>query len=165
MEKRYLLFSDTHGRNHGLANILKNRGPFDGVIFCGDGQGLENELRTLPGCPPVIHMVSGNCDFYSDLPEDAVFSLGSHRIFLTHGHKYFVSRNMDVISDYALKNNCDICFFGHIHKPFQEIVNGVLCVNPGSLSSPRQDPAIPTWMLIEETDGELTFSLQYLKLK
>ncbi len=30
-----------------------------------------------------------------------------------------------------------LCFFGHTHLPFWEVMQGVLLLNPGSLSRPR----------------------------
>ena len=162
--KKYLLFSDTHGKNGALQCVLKKEAPLYGLIFCGDGEGLENILRNMPGCPAVIHMVAGNNDWYSSLPEEAVFTLGCHKAFLTHGQHYSIRRGLDTISQYAQAKECDTCFFGHIHRPVKDFSNGVLCVNPGSLSEPRQDPCIPTYAIITVDDkGETEIEIKYFR--
>lgn len=164
--KRYLLFSDTHGKNGNLEWVLRNEDPFYGLCFCGDGEGLENCLRNLPGCPPVIHMVAGNNDWHTTLPEEAVFPLGAHKVFLSHGPRFGIRRSLEIISRYAALKGCDLCFFGHTHIPRKEMCGSVLCVNPGSLSEPRQDPAIPTYMVVTVSDsGDLEFELKYVPRK
>lgn len=164
MAKRFLLFSDTHGRNAVVAYVLKTHGPFDGAVFCGDGQGLENELRNMPGCPAEIFMVAGNCDYYTTLNEDAVFPLGNHKVFLTHGSKYALRRDLNTLASFAEKNGCDLCFFGHTHIPADETVHGVRCINPGSLGLPRQEPAFPAFVILAvEEDGNITAEFCRLK--
>ena len=161
--KRYLLFSDTHGKTGNLEWVLRTEDPFYGLCFCGDGEGLENILRNLPGCPPVIHMVAGNNDWTSLLPEEAVFSLGTHRVFMTHGHRFGIRRSLEILSETAREKACDLCFFGHSHRPYMEICGGVYCVNPGSLSEPRQDPCLPSYIVITVDDhGEIAFEQKYV---
>lgn len=164
MSKRYLLFSDTHGRNAAAEHVLRSFGPFDGAFFCGDGEGLENVLQSMPGCPAELFMVAGNCDHYTSLHEDAVFPLGGHKVFLTHGHKYAIRRDLATLASFAEKNGCDLCFFGHTHIPADETVNGVRCLNPGSLGLPRQDPVFPTFVILTlEDDGSVSAELCKLK--
>ena len=164
MSKRYLLFSDTHGRNTAVEHVLTTYGPFDGAVFCGDGEGLENILQSMPGCPAELFMVAGNCDHYTTLAEDAVFPLGKHKVFLTHGHKYALRRDRTTLAAFAEKNGCDLCFFGHTHIPADETINGVRCINPGSLGLPRQEPAFPTFVILTITDeGEAIPELCKLK--
>ena len=164
MEKKFLLFSDTHGRNAVVRFVLQEFGPFDGAVFCGDGEGLENELMSMPGCPAELFMAAGNCDYYTTLREDAVFPLGKHKVFLTHGHKYALRRNLSTLASFAEKNGCDLCFFGHTHLPCDETVNGVRLINPGSLGLPRQEPAFPTFVILTlKEDGTVLPELKKLR--
>lgn len=166
MEKKYLLCSDVHGKFGNLEWVLANEGPFYGLIFCGDGEGLENILRNLPGCPPILHMVAGNNDWYSDLPDDAVFPLGCHMVFLTHGHRHGIRRGLGILSQYARERGCDVCFYGHTHVAHEEICAGVLCMNPGSLSEPRGDIGLPAYaVLTVGENGEAAFEQKYLTAK
>ena len=164
MSKRYLLFYDTHGRNVAVRHVLQTYGPFDGAIFCGDGEGLENVLQSMPGCPAELFMVAGNCDHYTTLAEDAVFPLGKQKAFLTHGHKYALRRDLATLAAFAGKNGCGLCFFGHTHIPADETINGVRCINPGSLGLPRQEPEIPTFVILTaEDDGTIATELHRLE--
>ena len=163
MEKKYLIFSDVHGKFGNLEWVLKNEDPFYGAVFCGDGEGLCDVLRNMTGCPPEIHMVSGNCDWVTGLPEEAVFRIGRHQAFLTHGNRFAVRRGCDIISRAAQEKGCDLCFFGHTHVPLLKICGEVLCVNPGSLSEPRGDVALPSYVIAEVAeDGEIRFTIKYV---
>lgn len=158
MEKRYLLVSDTHGRNDLLERIFRKEGPFYGLFFCGDGEGLERELWSIPGCPPEIHMVKGNNDWGAELLTECVMTIGKNRIYMTHGHLYHVRMGIESLSYRASEKNCDMCFFGHTHVPCMENVGGVLMVNPGSLTYPRQAGRKPSYVIVTEDEkGELDF--------
>lgn len=161
MEKKYLLVSDTHGRNELLERIFREEGPFYGFIFCGDGEGLENGLWNIPGCPPEIHMVKGNNDWGSGLASECVIKLGRYRVYMTHGHSFGVRRGLDSLSSRASEKNCDMCFFGHTHVPCMENLGGILLVNPGSLTCPRQNSREPSYVIITEDEtGELDFTFR-----
>ncbi len=162
--KRFLLASDTHGRDLYLRKVIERNLPLSGFIFCGDGEGLENSAAGLFGesCP--LFMVCGNNDFSSKLPKELVFQLGNRRIYLTHGHRLGVSYTLEHLAEKAASYGCDTAFFGHTHVPEKREVDGVLCVNPGSISLPRQYPAFPSYMLIDlDERGDLHFQQAYLR--
>lgn len=158
--KRILICSDTHGRTLNLEKILGNM-KFDAMIFLGDGEGLEDRLSNLPGCPAELYMIKGNNDHSPSLPESAVIELGSHRIYLTHGHRYHLYFGYTLLISAVKEKGCDYCFFGHLHKPILKNREGVQFLNPGSLSEPRQDPHIPTCAIMV-CDGDGDFTLSFL---
>ena len=161
--KKILLVSDTHGTETLLQTILKERGPYDRLIFLGDGCGLENRLFNMAGCPAEVNMVRGNCDWGSSLPEEAVITVGKYRVLITHGNRWRVNCRPEPLSYHAEEVNVQMCFFGHTHVPCMENIGGILLVNPGSLTRPRQDGMRPTFYEIEEDEaGELAFSLVVL---
>ena len=54
--------------------------------------------------------------------------------------------------------------FGHTHRPFFEDDNGIIVLNPGSLSFPRQEGRKGSYMILEmDQDGGLEFSQKYLE--
>ena len=66
------------------------------------------------------------------LSDFALLSVDRLRIYATHGHVFH--------PDY-LPPLCpgDILLYGHTHIPSWEKRDGILCLNPGSLSIPKQN--------------------------
>lgn len=163
--KKILVASDTHGNNRYLKDIIERNAHLDMFIFCGDGEGLERDIKSLVGNNCELYMVRGNNDYFSELPDELEFELGGERAFLTHGHKYGVSITTDHLIDEAEERGCRYVFYGHTHRPDFTQKNGILCINPGSLSYPRQFDRNHTFTLIEEDDrGELHFSMSSIEV-
>lgn len=161
--RKILVASDTHGRNQNLKTVIERNQPVDMFIFCGDGEGLEHEIKTLLGTNCELHMVRGNNDYFSELPRDEEFYIGAHKAFLTHGHLYGVNVSNRRLAEEAADRGCGLCFFGHTHRPQIEEIGGVTCLNPGSLSYPRQFDRKPSFLLIEEDRaGKLHFHQGYI---
>jgi len=150
--QRILLASDTHGKNEYLEKVLKAY-QFDMLIFCGDGEGLEKDLEFLPGCPPEISMVSGNNDFNRALAGELVVNVGNRKAFVTHGHRYRLYEGPEYLGLAARGRECSLCLYGHVHRPVCAESGGILFINPGSLSEPRQEGHVPTCAILD-TDGE-----------
>jgi len=153
-KQRILLASDTHGRNDYLERVLKAYA-VDMLVFCGDGEGLEDELCFIAGSPAQVSMVRGNNDYNYSLKDDLVISIGAMQAFVTHGHRYRLYEGMDMLGLAARGRNCSICLFGHIHRPVCMRSEGVLFINPGSLSEPRQEGHVPTCAILEAEGNEL----------
>lgn len=142
---RVLICSDTHGKHDTLLEVLEKQGPFDLLIHCGDTEGGEYTIRTAAGCDCKI--VKGNNDYFSDLPKEAVFSLGGKKIWVIHGHTCHVSLDTAMIKNEARQMGVDVVIFGHTHKPFLE-QGDIWCINPGSISYPRQVDRRPSYMIL-----------------
>ena len=87
---KVLVVSDTHGRDESLEMTVALEQPFDYLIHCGDVEGREFFIEALAECPCTI--VAGNNDFFSDLPREDEILLEGHKIMVTHGHNYGVSK-------------------------------------------------------------------------
>ena len=81
-------------------------------------------------------MVSGNNDFFSDLPGREEFFIGDYHVFITHGHGYFVGMNEDKLKAEARGRGADIVMYGHTHMPALTIEADLVTLNPGSISYP-----------------------------
>ena len=149
---KVLVVSDTHGRDESLEMAVALEQPFDYLIHCGDVEGREFFIEALAECPCTI--VAGNNDFFSDLPREDEILLEGHKIMVTHGHNYGVSMDLYGVSEEAAARGCEIVCFGHTHKPVVEKKNGVLVINPGSLSFPRQEGRRPSYAVMELYKGE-----------
>jgi hypothetical protein len=158
---KVLIVSDTHRINDNYFKVLDMHKP-DAVIHCGDVEGCEYALTEAADCP--VYMVSGNNDFFSELPRELEFEIEGYKFWVTHGHNYYVSMGNERIVQEAVERGVDIVCYGHTHRPVVERDDQVIAVNPGSLSYPRQEGRQPSYVIME-TDrfGELHFTIAYIK--
>ena len=149
---KILVVSDTHGHEDNLEEVLNEIGMPDHVIHLGDSESGEEHIRELVQCP--LHIIAGNCDFFSSLPGAEIVEIGEYRILLTHGHYYYVSvGTRDLVED-AKANGCNVVMFGHTHRPFFDDSDvEVTVLNPGSLSFPRQEGRRPSYALMTFEKG------------
>lgn len=145
-EKKVLVISDTHGRTDNLDKILPLVKPLDQLIHLGDVSRDEDYIEVVAECPCCF--VSGNNDFYSNLPKERLIKLNGVPIFLTHGHYYYVNSRTDFLRSTAVKHGAKIALFGHTHVPYLEEDETILVANPGSLSLPRQANHCPSYMML-----------------
>ena len=82
----------------------------------------------------------------------------------THGHNYYVSMGSERIKQEAIDRGVDIVFYGHTHRPVVDIGDEVIAINPGSLSYPRQEGRLPSYVIMEDDRyGEWHFTIAYIK--
>lgn len=159
---KILIMSDSHGHDANVVKAIQKEAPLDALLHLGDSQGSEEKIKKLAGCP--VHMVAGNCDYFTDLPTVSIVTFGKYRMFLTHGHYHYVSVDTRDLLNAAKQNHCNIAVFGHIHRPVMDGTDGeVLILNPGSISQPRQENRRPSYMVMEiDEKGEAHFRLMYV---
>ena len=161
---KILIVSDTHAKHGNLDYVLEQAGSIDLFIHLGDVEGDEEYLDAVIECEK--HIVRGNNDFFSRLPREEEFDIGKYHVFITHGHYYYVSMDVDTIIEEARSRNADIVMFGHTHKPYIEIDEDVTILNPGSVSYPRQLDHMPTFLIMEiDDEGEAHYGHGYYKSK
>jgi hypothetical protein len=125
------VISDTH-------NFLDPQIPelFQGVehiIHAGD-VGTSAILSELERIAPVT-AVFGNTDSLLPLKEVEVFELGRHKFLLQHivqPHTPAV-----LLSDRIQREKPNAIIFGHTHKPFDQIIEGIWYFNPGYAGKTR----------------------------
>lgn len=161
---RILIVSDTHRSDRNLREVLRKTAPVDMLIHCGDVEGSEGYIEEIAGCP--VYMVSGNNDFFSSLPREQEFMVGGFKVWLTHGHNYYVYMSNEILKEEARARGANIVMYGHTHKPM--IDQGrtpldVTAVNPGSLSYPRQEGRRPSYIIMEiDRFGKAHYHLNFL---
>lgn len=167
MSYKILVVSDTHGDNERLYDLLETKGPFNMLIHCGDSLELMDYIGTVADCEAVG--VRGNCDIYSSLPAQELVEVKGHRIFVTHGHLYQISRIMPLLAQSGFKSmvreaeqrGADIVLYGHTHVPDISYSGRITVMNPGSLSQPRQKTRKYTYGIIEiHDDGRADCNIQ-----
>lgn len=158
---KILIVSDTHRYNVNFLKVVDKTGPLDLVVHCGDVEGSEFVIEQAAGCP--VEMVQGNNDFFSELPKEKEFMIGRYKVWLTHGHNYYIAMNSDVIKQEAIQREVDIVMCGHTHKPVVDIGSNITLINPGSISYPRQENRKPSYIIMEiDSAGEAHYMINYL---
>ena len=157
---KYLVVSDTHGHDDNFYKVLDLEEPLDGIIHCGDFEGSEGRFALAANCP--VYFVSGNNDFFADLSRELDFDLDGHRAFVTHGHRYLVSMDLENIRAEGQSRGADLIFFGHTHRPVARQVGDVYLFNPGSLSYPRQEGRRPSYLILEIDEDGVYYEIKYL---
>lgn len=157
--QRIMIVSDTHRRHGNLAEAIYNEEHLDMLIHLGDVEGEEEVIKSIAGCETIF--IAGNNDFFSPLDREKEIELGGKKIWLTHGHNYYVSLDLKVIEQEAVARGMDIVMFGHTHRPVIIVEDNITLINPGSISYPRQADGIPTYIILEINDNnEFNFELK-----
>lgn len=150
----YLIASDIHGSalySEKLLSLYRKEKAerlllLGDILYHGprnplpDGYEPKKVAETLSELKNEITAVRGNCDSEVDemvlgmhiLDTSAIIDTPFCSLFLTHGHIY----NKENVP--PLKENT-VFLSGHTHIPVVEKKNGVLFLNPGSVSLPKGD--------------------------
>ncbi len=157
---KVLICSDTHRKHDNYMKVVEEESPVDLLIHCGDTEGGEYLISKVVNCPCKI--VAGNNDFFGELPRDISFELGGRKIWVTHGHNYYVGLGTSFIVEEARARGASVVMFGHTHRPIIE-EGEVLCICPGSLSYPRQPDRRPSYIILTiDENGRWDLQLKYL---
>ena len=160
---KILVVSDTHRKDDNLKRVLSEECPLDMLIHLGDAEGSEQFIPDWVNPECRMEMVLGNNDFFSRLDREREIDIAGHKAFITHGHYYGVSMGPEGLVDEAKSRGCDIAMYGHTHRPFLDMIDGVTVLNPGSLSYPRQEGRRPSYMIIHvDADGKMDYQQKYL---
>ena len=152
---KILVVSDSHGSDTGIRQAIKQEGEdIDVLVHCGD---MGHDIKASLGLDYRfdIYSVTGNCDYLLPQIPEVSFKLGYFNFLVIHGHLLDVKYSNDRIIAYAKENYADIVLFGHSHIPEIEERFGVLLVNPGSISLPRQFSRNKTYAVVTITDDSL----------
>ena len=160
---KWFIASDIHGSAYCCKMMLERykEEKADRLLLLGDilYHGPRNDLPLCYAPKEVIAMLSekgsetlsvrGNCDCEVDqmvlpfpvLADYTVLDTGSRLIFATHGHHFSPSRPLPM-------KKGDILLSGHTHVPRCEEANGLVFLNPGSVSIPKEG-SVRSYMTLE----------------
>lgn len=160
---RFIVVSDTHGDAEGLRIVISRLGKvMDGLIHLGDGANDISGLRFLK--MPQVYSVRGNVDNSWSLPPVRVVHANGRKIMLAHGHHYLETSSLRPFVLAALQEQASAFLFGHTHVPYLGEEDGVLLLNPGSLSRPRgiYGPSFAILTVPEQPDGAINVKMYEL---
>lgn len=127
------IISDSHGIHKFIDTSMEYLKDVDLIIHAGDHykdtKYIEKDYNI-----DVIG-VAGNCD--KENINEKIEVINGKKFFITHGHEYNVKSNINNVFYAGKEKGADIIIFGHTHKPFYEVEEGIAIINPGSISMPR----------------------------
>lgn len=141
---KFVVVSDNHGLVDLLNSIRIKHQDADAFIHCGDSEMTEYQLSGWAS-------VEGNNDYYADLPLSRILNINGFKVFVTHSHKFSYFNRNERMVEKALKEGCQLICFGHTHVFFDEVVDGVRLLNPGSLRYNR-DGSKPCYAVVSVDD-------------
>lgn len=133
---RIVVISDSHKRSGIVEKILESQPDAREVFFLGDCSADIEDLQYIY-TDKRFHILSGNCDYFSQYPSSDMATVGGKKIFFTHGHTLSVKYGTERLLETAKQNGCDIALYGHTHISKILYEDGIYIVNPGSCSSGR----------------------------
>ena len=150
---KLLIASDLHGSASYTRQLLDafQRENADRLLLLGDllYHGPRNDLPDEYSPKQVIALLSeykdrvlcvrGNCDTEVDqmvlpfpiLADYAVIPVGHRLMYCTHGHHF----NVNALPPMS---KGDILLYGHTHVPLLDVTEDRVCLNPGSVSIPKE---------------------------
>ncbi len=129
--KKIIALSDTHGNKVDLNKLIPLFEEADAVLFAGDG---ITDFFALPlSVQKKLICVKGNCDGAAESRE-RVLTFEGCTVLLTHGDSYGVKQSMTALSLRAREVGANLVVYGHTHLADEAFVDGVLYVNPGTVS-------------------------------
>jgi len=126
------VISDTH--NFFDPQIPRLLAGVERIIHAGD-IGLPGILGELEEIAPVT-AVSGNTDDPGFHYRETEFVEFGGKKFLVH-HIVDPHKPSEAVQSRVVRQRPDVVVFGHTHKPFNEVVNGILFFNPGYAGKTR----------------------------
>ena len=149
---KFVIASDIHGSAFWCEKLMAVIGEVkpDQILLLGDllYHGPRNDLPRDYAPKKVIPMLSaykdkiicvrGNCEAevdqmvlpFSCMAECALVSADGLTLYLTHGHHHSPD-NLPPLAEGA------VFLSGHTHVKLDEVRNGIRCLNPGSVSIPK----------------------------
>jgi hypothetical protein len=131
--KKILVLSDSHGNIQNMIYAVKQTRP-DMIFHLGDcwsdAEQLHRKFKNIP-----MEHVPGNCDCTLEPPERILYIEGK-KILLCHGHAYNVKMGLLSLEYAAKEKEVDLALFGHTHRVFYDLHNGIGMFNPGSIGAP-----------------------------
>lgn len=142
-----LVMSDSHGDERLVRQALSKHPQVAAVIHLGDGASEAMSVAARDSRP--WHIVRGNCDIGDAVPVNKVVTLGGAKLYLTHGYAERVKSGLLTLTYTAREQEVAAALYGHTHIPDVTFHDGVMLLNPGSISTSS------TYALLEITGGNV----------
>ena len=144
---KILLMSDSHEASDMIQKAKSKYPDMDLYIHCGDCKLPASRMEGFI-------TVAGNLDDVSQFPSEEKLTIGNFNIWITHGHKYIKGDSPDykALAREAKNRNCNVVFFGHTHTYYDNTIDGIRLLNPGSVWKTRDPSEVCSLMLVNISD-------------
>jgi len=92
--------------------------------------------------------------------EKEIICIEGYKIGIFHGHGSN-STSLDRAYDKFKDDQVDIVIFGHSHQPLVKTKNGVLMINPGSITSKRRERWF-SFIILELNEGSIDVKFKFI---
>jgi len=152
--KKIAIISDTHGFNDYVLKMLEYEKNIDFLIHLGDNIQDYNELcNKMKGLKSLY--IIGNHDMEWLEPKEALIKIGNIKIYATHGDKFNIKLGIDDLLKKGKSLDANIILYGHSHIQKCIKKDGILIINPGSISEPREKNCLFSYTILTITDEEI----------
>lgn len=164
MTKLYMkiaILSDIHDNQVNLEKALKwcSGNKIETLLACGDMASNETIEMISKGFSGQLHFVKGNMCFFNEKYIASLENINYHGVVarIKLGDKWIGLCHQPYLLPKVLeKGDCDIVFYGHTHRPWEEVKQGVRFVNPGTLSGMFMTS---TFAVYDTESGEMELKL------
>jgi putative phosphoesterase len=149
---KVVVFSDAHGNKQAIKRIIEFNPDADYVISLGDSECRHSFLLDLD-----IIAIKGNYPRDGGDSYESILEIEGKRLFLTHGHKFGVGNDLEKLLNKGKSIGADVLLYGHTHVPKLNVIEKIIFLNPGSISSPRCKTP-PSYLILNIEKGkEMTY--------
>lgn len=155
------IISDIHDNLENLRRCLNwyRSQNIKHLICCGDIYNSETLKYLAENFDEKINLVYGNMEIYkeSELEQyDNINFLGRFDVTTINSKRIGICHEPEFIEKILEQSKCEVVFYGHTHRPWDERQNGVRIVNPGTLGGLFQKATFAVW---DTETGELELKL------
>ena len=130
--KTIVVLSDTHGNRRDIEGLFPIMDESDMIIHLGDTSQDGNYIKNR--FPDKTYLINGNCDLVGLGENEMVIEIEKVKVFACHGHRYSVKQTTAKLVERAKELGCALALYGHSHRADEREIDGVLTVNPGTMS-------------------------------
>lgn len=120
-------------------------------IVCTGNIGNREHSDWLKGLATEVHIVRGDFDEGTSLPEQKSITIGDWKIGVIHGHQVIPWGSKESLGNYQRMMDCDLLVSGHTHTPVIETADNKYFLNPGSATgaySPINPSPNPSFIIV-----------------
>ena len=130
--KTIVVLSDSHGNRRDIEGLFPIMEESDYIIHLGDTSQDGNFIRSR--FPQKTYLLNGNCDIVKVGENEITLQIEDVKLFACHGHTYSVKSTPQKLALRAKELGCTLALYGHSHRAEETEVDGVLTINPGTMS-------------------------------